>query len=258
MQCGRRQARDTGPTSRRLSTGTPVRSRTTRASRKRAPSSPPRGAIYAAWLDLRYRNRPAAALERVEAALRRHPLASMPAADRPYPELARFYARAGRLDQAKRLVAEFERNVTEGLRRGVSLRHAAAADIALSEGRTRDAIAGYRAWYDENEYGCPSCGWLELAGTYDKGRQSDSALAIYERIVATPGLFRRFIHVIDDSYGLSPTFTQLGELLAARGARAKAPESYGRLVDLRKGAHPELQPVVRDVRARMARLASEH
>src|SRR5207248_2266517 len=107
MQCGRRQARDTGPTSRRLSTGTPVRSR----------------------------NRPAAALERVEAALRRHPLASMPAADRPYPELARFYARAGRLDQAKRLVAEFERNVTEGLRRGVSLRHAAAADIALSEGR---------------------------------------------------------------------------------------------------------------------------
>src|SRR5207247_1172458 len=63
------------------------------------------GALDAAWLDLRYRNRPAAALERVEAALRRHPLASMPAADRPYPELARFYARAGRLDQAKRLVA---------------------------------------------------------------------------------------------------------------------------------------------------------
>src|SRR5439155_1263610 len=126
--------------------------------------------------------------------------------------LARFYARAGRLDQAKRLVAEFERNVTEGLRRGVSLRHAAAADIALSEGRTRDAITGYRAWYDENEYGCPSCGWLELAGIYDKGRQSDSALAIYERIVATPGMFRRFFHVIDDSYGLAPTFKRLGEL----------------------------------------------
>src|SRR5204863_682 len=41
------------------------------------------GALDAAWLDLRYRNRPAAALERVEAALRRHPLASMPGADRP-------------------------------------------------------------------------------------------------------------------------------------------------------------------------------
>src|SRR5437763_1405039 len=216
------------------------------------------GALDAAWLDLRYRNRPAAALERVEAALRRHPLASMPAADRPYPELARFYARAGRLDQAKRLVAEFERNVTEGLRRGVSLRHAAAADIALSEGRTRDAITGYRAWYDENEYGCPSCGWRELAGIYDKGRQSDSALAIYERIVATPGVFRRFFHVIDHSYGIAPTFTRLCELYEARSDRGKALEYYGRFVDLWKGADPELQPVVRDVRARMARLASEH
>jgi len=216
------------------------------------------GAIYAAWLDVRYRNRPAAALERVEAALRRHPLASIPAADRPYLDLARLYARAGRLDQAKRLVAEFERNVVEGLRRGVSLRHAAAADIALSEGRTQDAITGYRAWYDENEYGCPSCGWLELAGTYDKARQSDSALALYERIISTPGMFRLFFHFVDDSYGLAPTFKRLGELYEARGDRAKAFEYYGRFVDLWKGADPELQPIVRDVRARMARLASEH
>src|SRR6267378_5159637 len=216
------------------------------------------GALYAAWLDLRYRNRPDAALERVAAALRRHPLASMPAADRPYLELARLYARAGRLDQAKRLVAEFERNVSEVIRHGVSNRHAAAADIALLEGRTQDAITGYRAWYDENEYGCPSCGWLELAGTYDTARQSDSALTIYERIVSTPGMFRLFFHFVDDSYGLAPTFKRLGELYEARGDRAKAFEYYGRFVDLWKGADPELQPVVRDVRARMARLASEH
>src|SRR5207245_9954121 len=124
-----------------------------------------------------HRTPPAAALERVEATLRRHPLASIPAADRPYLDLARLYARAGRLDQAKRLVAEFERNVGEGLRRGVSLRHAAAADIALSEGRTQDAITGYRAWYDENEYGCPSCGWPEPGGTAEKARQPHSGLA---------------------------------------------------------------------------------
>jgi tetratricopeptide (TPR) repeat protein len=216
------------------------------------------GAIYAAWLDVRYRDRPAAALERVEAALRRHPLASMPAADRPYLDLARLYARTGRLDQAKRLVAEFERNVSEGLRRGVSLRHAAAADIALSEGRTQDAITGYRAWYDENECGCPSCGWLELAGTYDKARQSDSALALYERIISTPGMFRFVFHFVDDTYGLAPTFKRLGELHEARGDRAKALEYYGRFANLWKDADPELQPAVRDVRARMARLAGEH
>src|SRR2546422_2681434 len=215
------------------------------------------GALYAAWLDLRYRNRPAAALERVEAALRRHPLASMPAADRPYLELARFYARAGRLDQAKRLLAEFERNVSEGLRRGVSLRHAAAGDIALSEGRTQDAITGYRAWYDENEYGCPSCGWLELAGTYDKAGQSDSALALYERIISTPGIFRLFFHFVDDSYGFAPTFKRLGELYEERGQLDKARESYGRFVDLWKNADPELQGVVREVKARVAKLAGE-
>src|SRR3989441_1173743 len=215
------------------------------------------GALYAAWLDLRYRNRPAAALERVEAALRRHPLASMPAADRPYLELARLYARAGRLDEAKRLVAEFERNVSEGLRRGVSIRHAAAADIALSEGRTQDAITGYRAWYDENEYGCPSCGWLELAGTYDKARQSDSALAIYERIISTPGMFRLFFHFVDDSYGLAPTFKRLGELYEERGQLDKAREYYGRFVDLWKNADSELQPIVREIRGRLARLSQE-
>ena len=44
----------------------------------------------------------------------------------------------------------------------------------------------------------------------------------------------------------------------ARGDRAKALEYYGRFVNLWKDADPELQPVVRDVRARMARLAGEH
>jgi len=215
------------------------------------------GAIYAAWLDVRYRDRPAAALERVEAALRRHPLASMPAADRPYLDLARLYARARRSEQAKRLVADFERNVSEGLRRGVSIRHAAAADIALLEGRTQDAITGYRAWYDENEYGCPSCGWLELAGTYDTARQSDSALAIYERIVSTPGMFRLFFHFVDDSYGLAPTLKRLGELYEERGQLDKARDYYGRFVELWKDADAELQPSVREVRAKLSELNRE-
>jgi len=71
-------------------------------------------------------------------------------------------------------------------------------------------------------------------------------------------MFRLFFHFVDDSYGRAPTFKRLGELYEARGDRAKALESYGRFVDLWKSADPELQPLVRDVRARMARLASEH
>jgi eukaryotic-like serine/threonine-protein kinase len=49
-----------------------------------------------------------------------------------------------------------------------------------------------------------------------------------------------------------------GELYDARGDAAKAREYYGRFVDLWKDADPELQPVVRDVRARLVRLAGQH
>jgi len=50
----------------------------------------------------------------------------------------------------------------------------------------------------------------------------------------------------------------VGELYEGRGDRAKAREYYGRFVDLWRDADPGFQPIVRDVRARMARLAGEH
>jgi hypothetical protein len=47
--------------------------------------------------------------------------------------------------------------------------------------------------------------------------------------------------------------------LAPTGADAcRSGAPYGRFVDLGKEADPELQPVVQDVRARIARLAGEH
>jgi tetratricopeptide (TPR) repeat protein len=60
------------------------------------------------------------------------------------------------------------------------------------------------------------------------------------------------------SYALAAAYKRLGELNEARGDRAKALEYYGRFVDLWTDADPDLQPVVRDVRARLARLAGEH
>jgi tetratricopeptide (TPR) repeat protein len=116
-------------------------------------------------------------------------------------------------------------------------------------------MAGYRAWHDENEFGCATCGWSELATAYEHAKQPDSALAAYEGIVTTPGMFFR---IFDDSYTLASTYKRLGELYEQRGDRPKALEYYGRFVDLWKDADPELQPVVRDVRARLARLAGEH
>jgi Fic family protein len=51
---------------------------------------------------------------------------------------------------------------------------------------------------------------------------------------------------------------RLGELYEARGDRAKVRDYYGRFVDLWKDADPELQPIVRDVRARVARVGGVH
>jgi len=62
----------------------------------------------------------------------------------------------------------------------------------------------------------------------------------------------------DNFYTPAPTDKRLGELYETRGDRAEARKYYGRFVDLWKDADPELQPVVREVRARLARLAGEH
>ncbi len=219
---------------------------------RRLPGRWSEGPISLAWLDLRYRHRVSEALKQVDAALQRYPLSMIPPVDRPYTSLAAFFARAGRLGQAMRLLAEFETSVPEGMRLGDFDRHRAAGEVALAEGRTRDAIAAYRRWHDEAP--CATCGWFEIATIYDRAGQADSALVTYERIVSTPGLWGLF----DNFYTLAPTYKRLGELYEARGDRAKAREYYGRFVDLWKDADPELQPMVREVRTRLARLAGEH
>jgi len=208
-------------------------------------------AIGIAVMDVHYRNAPEAARREVEAALRRHPLASIPAEDRPYLGLAWLYADAGRPDRARQLLAEYEAVVPEGVRRGQPFRHGAAAQIAFAEGRVRDAIRDYRTWYEED--GCAVCGLFLLARAYERAGERDSALAVYERAVTTPGYFRAF----EEEATLGPTYRRLGELYEERGQLDKARDYYGRFVDLWKDADPELQPVVRDVKQRLARLVAE-
>ncbi|MGH7548169.1 MAG: protein kinase domain-containing protein [Gemmatimonadales bacterium] len=209
------------------------------------------GAVGLALIDVRYRNAPEAGRRRVEEALRRHPLASLPAEDRPYVGLAGFYAEAGRPDRGRQLLAEYDAAVPEAIRRGQAFRHGAAAAVAFAEGRVRDAIDGYRAWHEEA--GCAICGLFELAQAYERSGERDSALAVYERAVTTPGLFRLF----EEAATLAATYKRLGELYEQRGDIVKARDYYGRFVDLWQNADPELQPLVRDVRQRLVKLTAE-
>src|SRR5438067_2085593 len=208
-------------------------------------------AIMIAVMDVHYRNSPDAARREVEEALRRHPLATIPAEDRSYLGLAWLYADAGHPDRARQLLAEYEATVPEGVRRGQPFRYGAAAQIAFAEGRIQDAIRGYRKWYDEDA--CSVCGLFPLGRAYERAGERDSALAVYERAVTTPGYLRAF----EEDATLGPTYRRLGELYEERGQLDKACDYYGRFLDLWKDADPELQPLVRDVKQRLAKLSAE-
>ena len=231
--------------------GTYARKAVTVNEQRGVPGSELHVAVAAALIDLRYRNAPEAARRRVDEAVRRHPWSALPVEDRPYLDLAWFYAEAGRADRARQLLAEYEATVPEPTRRGQPFRYGAAAALALAEGRVRDGINGYRAWYDGGD--CTACGLFELARAYERAREPDSALAVYERSITTPGLSRLF----EEAATLGPTYKRLGELYEERGQGDKARDYYGRFVDLWKNADPELQPLVRDVRQRLARLVAE-
>ncbi len=210
------------------------------------------GAVNQALLDIRYRNRPADALAAVSAALTKHPLDSMPPADRPYLPLAQVYAKAGKAEQARRYLKDYEAAVPEPIRKTIAWRGLIYGSVAEAEGRPQEAISDYRDAYEQSG-ACAVCGLPQMAAIYDRQGQSDSARALYQRYVDTRGVFNYRV----DHQELAPTYKRLGELYEARNDRKRAAQYYEKFVDLWKQADPELQPGVREVRSRLARLAQE-
>src|SRR5207245_6691430 len=125
---------------------------------------------------------------------------------------------------ARQLLAEYEATVPEALRRGQPFRHDAAAAVAFAEGRVQDAIKGYQAWYDEDS--CAVCGLFELGRAYERAGERDSALAVYERAITTPGLFR----LNEEAANLGPTSKHLDELYDERWQHDNAYAWHGSLV----------------------------
>jgi tetratricopeptide (TPR) repeat protein/tRNA A-37 threonylcarbamoyl transferase component Bud32 len=207
---------------------------------------------HLAELQIRHRNNPAAAMAMLDSALAKHPLASIEPMDRPYPALASAYALAGRPDEAQRLIAESDRLIPPGVQRGNFLRLGAIADIAAARGDYRGAIAGERTM--RTIWGCTNCGLFEIAAAFAKLGQADSARYYYEQLLSHKGPYA----VYNDATQQAATYQRLGELYEQAGDRKKAIDYYLKLADLWKNADPELQPVVKDAHARIARLSGEH
>lgn len=223
-----------------------------------APDGYLTGALHLAAVDLRHRNDQRAALRRIDSALARHPLSTVPVIDRPYVTLAQLYARARRVDAARRMMTEYTESVDSVLRREDATKHGAAGAIALAEGRVDDASAAFRLLAAEGTGPFP--GVAQLAELFDQMGNVDSALVYYRRFIDAHDRFAATLLVLTDvaadaAIVVGPYYRRLGELHQQRGDREKAIEYYKRFVDLWKDADPELQPLVRDVRSRIGTLS---
>jgi tetratricopeptide (TPR) repeat protein len=206
-----------------------------------------------ARIDVQYRDARARAVSMVDEALARYPLETMSAIDRPYLNLAEFYADAGRPERATPLVDEYEREIDEALRRRARDDiYEARAAIATAEGRFERAISLVRMAKEDRRC-IAACGDFDLARAYDRAGQADSAVVEFERLLSETFLNRIF----RDGFALAPSYKRLGELYEERGERDMAIEYYNNFVELWSDADLELQDQVRDVRERIAGLVGE-
>jgi tetratricopeptide (TPR) repeat protein len=220
------------------------------------------------FTDIWFRRRPMDGLRTVEAALARYPLDSIPLLDRPYVTLALIYASAGRPQQARALLTRYEREVDPTFRHiDDPRRQWAWGQVALAEGRYAEAVVEFKAYVPTPRH-CLACGQAALAQAYDRLGSSDSAIAVYERYVTTPSVFRMFDRggtgpapgsgpFSNDATQLAPSYQRLGELFEQRGERAKARHYYSRFIELWKDCDAELKPAVSGVRQRLRQLAAE-
>ena len=200
------------------------------------------GVARRAGIELRYRNRPARALAILDSALARTPLDSQLPADRPYDELARFNAIAGRVDRARQLAAAADANDRTLERQQLAERGWTHGVIALAEGRAAEAVERLRSAAEQHV--CTICVLPDLARAYEADGKARAATTVYERYVATPWFWR----YETDALELGPALEKLATLYEAAGERGKAQSARTRLVQLWRRADAELQPVVAQAR----------
>ena len=200
-------------------------------------------------------DRPEEMARRLDTSLRLYPPGGMQPDARPYQQLIAAYAAAGRADKARELLTAFEGEardtVQQRLRRWAF--ELARARIAMAAGKYRDAIDLFRAsdrQPDGPRRACQTCSDPEIGLAFDRMDQPDSAIVVYEHYLKTPDPLRWEL----DGWELARILRRLGELYEAKGDRQKAIEYYQRFVAEWKDADPELQPRVREIRQRLARL----
>ena len=165
---------------------------------------------------------------------------------------------AGRPDRARALLAQFDADVKDTtLRRWFEPdRHRALAEIALAEQRPGNAIEEFRRG-DRRPDGPPvRRGALSVSTSHSDVRSIRPAYGFRHHNARTLPDDTLWSHaaVGGDGLHLPAVYKRLGELYEEQGDRTKAASYFAKFVELWKDADPELQPKVREARARLVRL----
>jgi tetratricopeptide (TPR) repeat protein/tRNA A-37 threonylcarbamoyl transferase component Bud32 len=192
------------------------------------------------------------ALRVLDSALQREPLDRVPLLDRPYAFVTITYALAGQPATAKRFRQEYQASVPEAVRSQSNNIDWMDGYIALSEGKGREALTAFHRARERGS--CTNCGYFEMGQSYEMLDMPDSALAQYTLAVETPYSDGS---LDDRANNEARAFRRLGVLYDQKGDKQKALDYYGRFVARWRDADPELQPQVKEAKARMAALAGE-
>jgi tetratricopeptide (TPR) repeat protein/tRNA A-37 threonylcarbamoyl transferase component Bud32/TolB-like protein len=210
-----------------------------------------RAVAWAATYEAVVQGQPERAIARIESAMSRFPLASLQPFDRPYAELAQFYARANRPAQARQLLAQFGREVPRQLQdRLAPDLGLARAYATLAEGPAQSAIREFQA-ADVGQ--CTTCVLPGLAQAWQLAGNQDSVAAVLARYLTQPDDDRAEVDPLERAGALA----RLGELYELRGDTVQAVQFNARFLELWRDADPEFRPVLDRVRERQRRLTAE-
>ena len=162
-------------------------------------------------------------------ALDKHPLHSVGLLDRAPHRSAITYVQTGRPARARAFLEEYRDSIPPEIhgRHREQIQVVAPGWIAVAEGRLREGASIFERWVVREAPWRQINRRFALGLIYDRMAEPDSAIAYYERYLATP-----HISWIREAWWRGRVLERLGQLYEARGAAEKAVRYYTRFVEL--------------------------